>query len=125
MISAAKHPGLVSLKKIYCIAFFVAGCTALHAQTTGNISDSLSKKNVLLYYHSIAPAKVAHPYQRIDYTRPSDQLMSWPDFPLTATEIERRHRVADKENKVGNVIAKDIITGLLKKKTRVAVIPKF
>jgi hypothetical protein len=95
------------------------------AQNQQPVKDSSNTQKRLLYYHSYTNSKPAHPYTKIDYTRPNDQLMSWPNFPLTATEMERRHRVAEKEEKLSSVIAKDIITNLLKKKTKVAVIPKF
>ena len=126
MISAVKHTGLFSLKKIYSAVILVLCCTVVKAQpTNNNVNDSSGKKNALAFYHSIAPAKVKPAYQHIDYTRPNNQLMSWPGYPLTAIEIERRDKASEQENKIGNVIAKDIITGLLKKKTKVAGIPKF
>ena len=99
-------------------------CLGSTAQDQRPVKDSITQKR-LLYYHSFTSSKPAHPYTKIDYTRPNDQLMSWPNFPLTATEMERRHRVAEKEEKLSSVIAKDIITNLLKKKPRIAVIPKF
>jgi len=125
MPGLVKHIGLSAQKKIYSAGIFVLCFTGAAAQSSAITTDSSNKKNVLAFYHSIAPEKVIHPFQRIDYTRPNDQLMSWPNYPLTPTEIERRHRVMERDSKVGNVIAKDIITGLLKKKTKVAVIPKF
>jgi hypothetical protein len=110
------------LMGIILMALF-SNCTS--AQNKLLNKDSNNTQTRLLYYHSFTSAKPVHPYTKIDYTRPNNQLMSWPNFPLTATEMERRHRVAEKEEKVSSVIAKDIITNLLKKKTKVAVIPKF
>jgi len=104
------------------ILFFSLNASAQNKPTT---TDSSNTQKRLFYYHSFTSLKPVHPYTKIDYTLPNDQLMSWPNFPLTATEMERRHRVAEKEEKLSSVIAKDIITNILKKKPKVAVIPKF
>jgi len=113
------HRPLMGIIVIICCSL---NTTAQHSPAA---KDSSSTQKRLYYYHSFTSSKPAHPYTKIDYTRPNNQLMSWPNFPLTATEIERRHRVAEQESKPSSVIAKDIITNLLKKKTKTAVIPKF
>jgi hypothetical protein len=113
------------LRSLFSIAILLLCCFAATAQDQQTTKDSTTTAKRLFYYHSFTSSKTARPYTKIDYTRPNNQLMSWPNFPLTATEIERRHRVAEKEEKVSSVIAKDIITNLLKKKTKPAVIPKF
>jgi len=51
--------------------------------------------------------------------------MSWPDYPLTTTQIEQRNKQWEQDNKLTNKIAKDIITSLLSKKKKIAVIPQF
>jgi len=104
---------------LFCIALLLLCGLNSRAQYQRLAYDPLQ------YYHIFTSSKPVHPYTKIDYTRPNNQLMSWPNFPLTATEIERRHRVAEQESKPSSVIAKDIITNLLKKKTKTAVIPKF
>ena len=113
------------LVSLFSFTVMLLCCIATKAQNQTVANDSSSTEKRLFYYHSFTSSKAARPYTKIDYTRPNNQLMSWPNFPLTATELERRHRVAEKEEKVSSVIAKDIITNLLKKKTKVAVIPKF
>ncbi len=113
---------LLRLLSLYALLLFF--CFTATAQTQPANKDSSYEKR-LFYYHSVTSAKKIYPYTKIDYSLPNNQLMSWPDFPLTPTEIERRHRVAEKERKPASIIAKDIITNLLKKKTKVAVIPKF
>ena len=125
MTSFVKYTGLSLLKKCCSAAVLVTCCTGSIAQSSDSTTESSNKKNVLSFYHSITPAKVKHTYQRLDYTRPNNQLMSWPGYNLTAAERDRQYITEERENKIGNVIAKDIITGLLKKKTKVAVIPKF
>ncbi|GAB2819878.1 hypothetical protein GCM10027043_20600 [Ferruginibacter profundus] len=108
------------------MAIFLLLCITGSAQNTIVKKDSSNSSNALTFYHSFTNAKTTtHPYTHINYTRPNNQLMSWPNFPLTPTEFERRHRQYVQENKVSSVIAKDIITNILKKKTKVAVVPKF
>ena len=126
IFKAGKYSVFPGFKYSLCTGLFLFVVTITNGQITTPVKDSSrSEKSSLVFYHSIAPEKVQHPFQRIDYTRPNNQLMSWPNFPLTATEIERRHRQAEQEEKPGAVIARDIITSILKKKPKVAVIPKF
>jgi hypothetical protein len=113
------HRPLIGVIAILCC------CFSATAQSKPPAKDSSNTQSRLFYYHSFTSSKLTRPYTKIDYTRPNNQVMSWPNFPLTATEIERRHRVAEQESKVSSVIAKDIITNMLKKKTKVAVIPRF
>jgi len=100
-------------------------CSTTTAQNASAAKDSGNTTNSLSFYHSYTRAATTRPYTRINYTRPNNQLMSWPNFPLTPTEVERRRRQYVQENKPSSVIAKDIITNMLKKKTKVAVVPKF
>ena len=126
MIFIAHKYSPTSLLKIGFIAILLSLLyTEAAAQISPFVKDSSSTKTDLSFYHTIAPVKTPHPFQHIDYTRPNDQLMSWPNFPLTPTEIERRHRVMEQENKPSSIIAKDIIKNILGKKKKVAVIPKF
>ena len=126
IFNTGKYSVFPGLKYSFCTGLFLFAATLTNGQITTAVKDSSgSLKSSLVFYHSIAPQKVQHPFTHIDYTRPNNQLMSWPNFPLTATEIERRHRQAEQEEKPAAVIARDIITSILKKKPKVAVIPKF
>src|SRR5882672_3499106 len=117
IFKAGKYPVSPGLKYSFCTGLFLFVVTLTNGQITTPVKDSSrSVKSSLVFYHSMAPEKVQHPFQHIDYTRPNNQLMSWPNFPLTATEIERRHRQFDQEEKPAAVIARDIITSILKKK---------
>lgn len=87
--------------------------------------ESIKTKNHLLYYHSFAQSKPTPAYTKLTYYRPNNQLMSWPNYPLTAAQIEQRDKQWEQENKLTNKIAKDIIASFLSKKKKVAVIPKF
>lgn len=104
-------------------------CLAAKGQYTKPSADSPgSFKNNLAFYHAAtaAPAiKPARQYLHLNYTRPNNQLMSWPDYPLTPEEIKRRDEEDKQNKKLGNAIAKDIITSLLSKKKKIAAIPKF
>lgn len=100
---------------------------ATKAQNQTPAKDSSSTQKRLFYYHSFASSKPARSYTKIDYTkpRPNEQLMSWPNYPLSAWEIESRDKQREQDEKLSNIIAKEIITTILKKKPKVAVIPKF
>jgi len=120
-----KYLCLYRLRTLAGIWLWLLVCSPAYGQVATIAKDSNNTSATLRYYHSFAPAKAVHPFQHVDYTRPNNQLMSWPNFPLTPTEMERRHRQYLQENKPAAIIARDIITGLLKKKPVVAVIPKF
>ena len=87
--------------------------------------DSANTKSNLFFYHTATQNKTAHLYSKLQYERPNNQLMSWPDYPLTTTQIEQRNKQWEQDNKLTNKIAKDIITSLLSKKKKIAVIPQF
>jgi hypothetical protein len=59
------------------------------------------------------------------YARPNNQLMSWPNYPLTAYQIQQRDKQLAESRKLKNVIANDVLKSFLSKKTTTAVIPKF
>ena len=120
-----KYLQFSTLKICFNIALVLFLCTKVSAQTTPVVKDSSNIKNNLPYYYSIAPAKTQHPYQHINYTRPNNQLMSWPDYPLTLAEIERRNEKWEQDHKLSNIIAKDVLQSILSKKKKVAVVPKF
>lgn len=104
------------------VFFLTAGLNAAAQQ-----KDTAAPKNLLLYYNSSAQKqnKPARTYTKLNYTRPTNQLMSWPNYPLTAAQIEQRDRNWKQEHKLSSVVAKDIITSFLSKKKRTAVQPKF
>lgn len=81
--------------------------------------------NHLNYYHLLSPAKPARPYTKLNYNPPTNQLMSWPNYPLSAEGVIRNMDQHERDNKLSNQIIKDIVTSLLSKKKRVAVIPKY
>lgn len=82
-------------------------------------------KDPLSYYHQFAAVKPSKPYTHLTYTRPNNQLMSWPNYPSTAEGVIRRFEQNARNNDVKNIIAKDIIKSLLSKKKKVAIIPKY
>ncbi len=99
---------------------------AAHAQYTKPLADSQNTgKNNLAFYHAATTSKATRQYLHVNYTRPNNQLMSWPDYPLTPEEIKRRDEEDKQSKKLSNIIAKDILTSILSKKKKVAVIPKF
>jgi hypothetical protein len=51
--------------------------------------------------------------------------MSWPNYPSTAEAITRRMDQKAKDNKLQNIIAKDIIKSVFSKKKKIAVIPQY
>jgi len=115
---------LIPLKVFASIILAVTLNTGVSAQLTPP-NDSAKIKNNLSFYHSIIPVKNNHPYQRIDYSRPKNQFMSWSDAPLTATQIEQRNEKWKVDNKLPDIIVRDIVQSFLSKKKKVAEVPKF
>jgi hypothetical protein len=120
-----KYLQLSILKICFNIVLVLFLCTKASAQVNPVAKDSSNIKNNMFFYHSIAPVKTQHPYQRINYTRPNNQLMSWPDYPLTLSEIKRRDEQWKEDHKLSNIIAKDFVQSILTKKKKSAVVPKF
>jgi hypothetical protein len=112
-------------KYFHLMLLAILASTGVNAQYLKAPADSQDTKNKLTFYHTVTASKTTRQYLHPDYTRPNNQLMSWPNYPLTAWEIERRYRQDDVDSKLSNIIAKDIITSILSKKKKVAVIPKF
>jgi hypothetical protein len=79
------------------------------------LNQTTLKKNTL----------IANPNIKTRYTRPNNQLMSWPNYPLTAYQIEQRNKQLAESRKLKNVIANDVLKSFLAKKNKPAVIPKF
>jgi hypothetical protein len=68
---------------------------------------------------------IVNPTIKTRYARPNNQLMSWPNYPLTAYQIQQRDKQLAESSKLKNVIANDVLKSFLSKKTKTAVIPKF
>ena len=125
MISTHKYAAYRLPKPFFGVALLLFSCITANAQLTIGNKENSANKNKLSFYHSIAPEKVKRTFQHIDYTLPDNQLMNWQNYPLTIEEIERRDKLQEQDNKLSNIIVKDIITSLLSKKKKTAVIPKF
>ncbi len=69
----------------------------------------------------------ANPPYKTYKVRPDGALMRWPNYPLTAQQIEARQVMYDRS--IGRQIAESIlesyVTGILKGRKPVARIPKF
>ena len=123
--NTGKYVPFKILKHLFCIGPVLLLCCKTTAQNIPVPKADTTKQDALFYYHSFTGTQALHPYTHINYARPDNQPMSWPNFPLTPTEQERRHRQYMQDTKPATVIAKDIITSMLKKKAKAAVIPKF
>ncbi|MFN8308059.1 MAG: hypothetical protein U0T79_14900 [Ferruginibacter sp.] len=70
-----------------------------------------------------------HPRLNDHFKRPNNQLMYWPNYPLTAWEIEQRDRKYDRSvgQQIASSIAESYVNYLLYGRNRkpVANIPKF
>jgi phosphoglycerol transferase MdoB-like AlkP superfamily enzyme len=120
-LSHSKYLLLKPLKLTAClVAVLLCHCSVLAQEKIAAANQS-----TLFYYHSFAKNNTAHTYSKLQYTRPDNQLMSWPNYPLTAVQIEQRNKQWEQDNKLSNKIAKDVITSILSKKKKPAVIPKF
>jgi hypothetical protein len=110
----------------YCGFLLLMGFTLpAFAQYTPDTATTQNKTGVLQYYHSIKEVKTAKQYTKLVYTRPNNQLMSWPNYPSTPEAITRRMDQKAKDNKLQNIIAKDIIKSVFSKKKKIAVIPQY
>ncbi len=87
--------------------------------------NAAAANDPLFYYLNAVAEKPARTYTKLDYKRPNNQLMSWPNYPLTATQVQQRMDQHARDNKFSSKVAKDIINSFLSKKKPVAVIPKF
>jgi hypothetical protein len=89
------------------------------------LKNPVAANDPLYFYNSTKVEKPARSYTKLDYARPNNQLMSWLNYPLTATQVEQRMNQNARDNKFSNKVAKDIITAVFSKKKPAAVIPKF
>lgn len=79
----------------------------------------------LTAYRQFKKEKRRRDHVKLNYATPDNQLMSWPNYPLTAAQIDQRNKQWEQDNKLSNAIAKDVITSILSKKKKIAVLPKF
>jgi hypothetical protein len=121
ILNNSKYLFLNQLAGYTATAFILLSTITVSAQD----KDSMPIRNPLYYYQHFAQSKPSPSYTKLTYTRPNNQLMSWPNYPLTAAQIEQRDKQWEQDNKLSNIIAKDIVTSMLSKKKKVAVIPKF
>lgn len=117
---------MIIRKKYFTVALLVVfSSLTVNAQYQKNPANSPDTVNTLAFYHTVKNAPATRQYLHLKYTRPNNQLMSWPNYPLTPEEFMRRADENNRNNKPGNAVAKDIITSILSKKKKIAVIPKF
>jgi hypothetical protein len=110
----------------FCSFLLLTGCSLpVFAQYTPDTATTQNKAGILQYYHSIKESKPVTQYTKLVYTRPKNQLMSWPNYPSTAEAVTRRMDQKVKDNKLQNIIAKDIIKSVFSKKKKIAVIPQY
>jgi len=112
-------------KYFHLIVLAILASPCVNGQYLKAPADSQDTKNKLSFYHSVTASKTTRTYLHPDYTRPNNQLMTWPNFPSTTEAVQRRMDEESRKNKLSNIIANDIITSILSKKKKVAVIPKF
>ena len=116
---------LIRRNKYFCLLMLV-WLTSHSAHAQQPVLAAYPLNSPLQWYHAYVKEPTARPYTKLLYTRPNNQLMSWAnDYPLTADQVKRRYEQHDRDNKVQNTIAKDVIRSLFSKKKKVAVIPKY
>jgi hypothetical protein len=123
--SAAPYLRLPLQKYIALIAVLLLVCIAVTAQNKLVFTDSTGYLKSFLNQSRNTNKLIPNPTVKTRYARPNNQLMSWPDYPLTGYQIEQRNKQLAESRKLKNVIAHDVIKALLTKKTATAVIPKF
>jgi hypothetical protein len=122
----AKYYAFLQLKLILSWLFVAVFTLGANAQNKPAVKDSAYfLKSFLSQATPKKSTLTANPTIKTRYARPNNQLMSWPNYPLTAYQIEQRDKLLAKRRKLENVIANDILKSFLSKKTKTAVIPKF
>ncbi|MEI8058837.1 MAG: hypothetical protein WCG67_01670 [Ferruginibacter sp.] len=106
--------------------FLLSGCSIpVFGQYTPDLATTQNTQGVLQYYYSIKKVASARTYTKLVYTRPNNQLMSWPNYPSTAEAVTRRMDQNVQNHKLQNIIAKDIIKSVFSKKKKNAIIPQY
>lgn len=120
---------LFSRKIFMSIVLVLCLASRSHAQNMPAEKDSgFHHLNPLLHSSFKKPVKPA-PGLNEHFKRPNNQLMSWPNYPLTAAQIAERDRRLNEP--VGKQIAEEIIGSYInavmtgKNKKPVASVPKF
>ena len=117
-------------RKIILPVVLVSGFTSLaHAQNKpAEKNSSIQHLSPLLLS---APGKSIKPASNLNqhFKRPGNQLMNWPDYPLTAAQIMERDKTYDQPigQQLARSIAESYIKSILdgKNKKPVASVPKF
>lgn len=115
---------LIRRNKYFCLLMLV-WLTSHSAHAQQPVLAAYPLNSPLQWYHAYVKEPTARPYTKLLYTRPNNQLMSWPNYPSTSEGVMRRLDQNKKNNQVQNTIAKDVIRSLFSKKKKVAVIPKY
>jgi hypothetical protein len=108
---------------VCCFIFFCC-----YAQTDTTKKD-ISVSRVVFKTPSKSAYATTKPLTPYQYHAPTNQLMFWPNYPLSATEIEAKRRLESKSFglQVTESIAKQVVTSLIKgtRKTPDASLPRF
>jgi membrane-anchored protein YejM (alkaline phosphatase superfamily) len=120
-----KYLCFLLLKPAFCFAVALFICWSVSGQSKLIVKDTTNTCIILFYFHQYSNTKMVHPFTHVDYTRPNNQLMSWPNYPLTTEQFDERARYQDENRKLQSIIAGEILKSLLSKKNKVAAIPKF
>jgi len=134
MLSGSKrYLYLFPRKTILSIVLILGLCPLLPAQN--KLATANSSPNHLSPLLVSSFKKPARPVENLNehFKSPDNQLMFWPNYPLTATQIEARQREWDRRNSqsLGQQIAGDIAETYIKSiisgrnKKPVATAPKF
>ena len=132
LFCSTKYVNHFMQKSFVTISFIFAFAMDSSAQTI-NVNSSSNKINLNPLSNSSFKKPVkANPFlaERIKPTK--FELMHWPNYPLTAAQIEARNREWERRNKqtIGKQIASDIIKSYVNsliygKKVAVAIVPEF
>lgn len=110
----------------YCYFILLMGFgLPVFGQYTTAATTTQNTAGILQYYYSVKEPNPARLYTKLVYIRPNNQLMSWPNYPSTAEGVIRRMDQNAKDNRLQNLIAKDIIKSVFGKKKKIAVIPQY
>jgi hypothetical protein len=125
IFTECKYLCFLLLKSTFSFVVVSFICFRVSGQSKLIVKDTTNTSSILFYFHQYSNTKTVRPFTHVDYTRPNNQLMNWPNYPLTTEQFDERARYQDENRKLQSVIAGEVLKSLLSKKNKVAAIPKF
>jgi len=107
-------------KTIALLAAVILTAGSLSAQDTAAANDSMPKPVVIFAYKDSANTK---PIAKYVYRQPTNELMRWPNYPLTAEQVQRNMDNNAEKRKILPSVVNQLLSS--KKKMTGTTPPKF